>query len=246
MIYIDPPYNTGNDFVYNDDFARTAAEEDLEAGNVDELGLRYRKNTDSNGKFHSDWCSMIYSRLLVARSLLTEDGVIFISIGQIEIINLVKICDDVFGASNRISIVSRLMKSGGGKGQFFSPNVEYIVIYAKDIVSTGCFREEISKEVIKKLYTSVETQGKRKGQKYRPFGLYQSSLDPRSNQRYYIEAPDGTLLIPPGSLCLLKKKMDLWLFPNLPKINVGVGQGIVTSLKKGIIILNSNDLKGFL
>ena len=213
MIYIDPPYNTGNDFVYNDDFARTAAEEDLEAGNVDELGLRYRKNTDSNGKFHSDWCSMIYSRLLVARSLLTEDGVIFISIGQIEIINLVKICDDVFGASNRISIVSRLMKSGGGKGQFFSPNVEYIVIYAKDIVSTGCFREEISKEVIKKLYTSVETQGKRKGQKYRPFGLYQSSLDPRSNQRYYIEAPDGTLLIPPGSSMPAKKEDGSMVVP---------------------------------
>ncbi len=86
MIYIDPPYNTGNDFVYNDDFARTAAEEDLEAGNVDELGLRDRKNTDSNGKFHSDWCSMIYSRLLVARSLLTEDGVIFISIDDNEVL----------------------------------------------------------------------------------------------------------------------------------------------------------------
>ena len=86
MIYIDPPYNTGNDFVYDDDFARTAAEEDLEAGNVDELGYRYRKNTDSNGKFHSDWCSMIYPRLLVARSLLTEDGVIFISIDDNEVI----------------------------------------------------------------------------------------------------------------------------------------------------------------
>lgn len=93
MIYIDPPYNTGNDFVYNDDFARTEAEEDLEAGNVDELGLRYRKNTDSNGKFHSDWCSMIYSRLLVARSLLTEDGVIFISIDDNEQAQLKLLCD---------------------------------------------------------------------------------------------------------------------------------------------------------
>ena len=78
MIYIDPPYNTGNDFVYHDDFAHSAAEEELAAGNVDEEGYRYRKNLGSNGRFHSDWCSMMYSRLLVARSLLTEDGVIFI------------------------------------------------------------------------------------------------------------------------------------------------------------------------
>lgn len=100
MIYIDPPYNTGDDFVYHDDYARTAAEEDLEAGNVDELGNRFRKNTDTNGKFHSDWCSMIYSRLLVARSLLTEDGVIFISIDDDEVRNLRNICDEVFGEGN--------------------------------------------------------------------------------------------------------------------------------------------------
>ena len=105
MIYIDPPYNTGNDFVYDDDFSRTAAEEDLEAGNVDELGLRYRKNMDSNGKFHSDWCSMIYSRLLVARSLLSEDGVIFISIDDHEMANLKKICDEVFGEGNFVATI---------------------------------------------------------------------------------------------------------------------------------------------
>ncbi len=100
MIYIDPPYNTGNDFVYHDDFARTASEEDFQAGNVDELGYRFRKNTDTNGKFHSDWCSMIYARLLVARSLLTEDGVIFISIDDNEVENLKKICNEVLGEIN--------------------------------------------------------------------------------------------------------------------------------------------------
>ena len=88
MIYIDPPYNTGSDFVYHDDFARTQAEEDLVAGNVDELGNRYVKNTDSNGRYHSDWCSMMYSRLMVARTLLTEDGAIFISIDDNEQKNL--------------------------------------------------------------------------------------------------------------------------------------------------------------
>ena len=103
MIYIDPPYNTGNDFVYHDHFAHSKQEEDLFAGNVDELGNRYLKNTDSNGRYHSDWCSMIYSRLMVARTLLTEDGVIFISIDDNEVENLRKICDEVFGEGNFIA-----------------------------------------------------------------------------------------------------------------------------------------------
>ena len=134
MIYIDPPYNTGNDFVYNDDFARTAVEEDLEAGNVDELGLRYRKNTDSNGKFHSDWCSMIYSRLLVARSLLTEDGVIFISIDDNEVRNLRNICDEVFGEGNYIStLVWERAFSPKNDAKYISNSHDYIVMYAKSI-----------------------------------------------------------------------------------------------------------------
>ena len=103
MIYIDPPYNTGNDFVYHDDFHRTQREEDEEAGVFNEEGERMIKNTESNGKFHSDWCSMIYSRLMVARSLLTEDGVIFISIDDNEVENLRSICDEVFGYSNFVS-----------------------------------------------------------------------------------------------------------------------------------------------
>lgn len=105
MIYIDPPYNTGNDFVYHDDFARTQAEEDLFAGNVDELGNRYRKNRDSNGKYHSDWCSMIYSRLMVARSLLSEDGVILINMDENEISNLQKICSEIFGENNDLGTI---------------------------------------------------------------------------------------------------------------------------------------------
>lgn len=133
MIYIDPPYNTGNDFVYNDDFARTAAEEDLEAGNVDELGLRYRKNTDSNGKFHSDWCSMIYSRLLVARSLLTEDGVIFISIGVEELATLKQICNEVFGETNFVEVFSWVKTSTPPSLAVKSRKTnEYILCYEKN------------------------------------------------------------------------------------------------------------------
>lgn len=131
MIYIDPPYNTGNDFVYHDDFARTAAEEDLEAGNVDELGNRFRKNTDTNGKFHSDWCSMIYPRLMVARSLLTEDGVIFISIDENEVENLRKICDEVMGASNFGGEI--IWKNSSKNDQaYISIQHEYILCYVKN------------------------------------------------------------------------------------------------------------------
>ncbi len=131
MIYIDPPYNTGNDFVYDDDFARTAAEEDLEAGNIDELGNRYRKNTDTNGKFHSDWCSMIYPRLLVSRSLLTEDGVIFISIDENELDNLKKISDEIFGQSN---FIAQLIWSAGRKNdsKHISVSHEYIICYFRN------------------------------------------------------------------------------------------------------------------
>lgn len=213
MIYIDPPYNTGNDFVYNDDFAQSRADFEEANGLFDEEGNQtidpMQRNAESNGRFHTVWLNMIYPRLKVAKDLLTEDGVIFISIGQVEITNLIKECDEIFGSTNRISIVSRLMKSGGGKGQFFSPNIEYIVIYAKNISNVSNFKEEISEEIIKKLYTSIEHEGKRKGERYRPFGLYQSSLDPLrgcTNQRYYIQAPDGTLVIPPGITMPIQKE----------------------------------------
>lgn len=198
MIYIDPPYNTGNDFVYEDDFKQSADEYIDNSGQLDDEGNRLVANTESNGRFHTDWLNMIYPRLKLAKDLLSEDGVIFISIGQTELDNLDKILSDIFGEANKISSVVRVMKSGGAKGRFFSPNVEFILIYAKNIDRISEFREAVSEEIIKKLYTSVEQSGERKGEKYRPFGLYQSSLDSRPNQRYYIQAPDGELIIPPG------------------------------------------------
>ena len=218
MIYIDPPYNTGNDFVYNDDFAQSRDEFEESNGLFDEEGNQtidpMQRKTESNGRFHTDWLNMIYSRLKVAKDLLTEDGVIFISIGQVEIMNLIKECDEIFGSTNRISIVSRLMKSGGGKGQFFSPNIEYIVIYAKNISNVSNFKEEISEEIIKKLYTSIEHEGKRKGERYRPFGLYQSSLDARPNQRYFIKCPDGSFVIPPGKTMPSSIEDGAMVYPN--------------------------------
>ena len=138
MIYIDPPYNTGNDFVYRDDFAMSKDDYDLEAGNVDELGNRYRRNTDSNLRFHSDWCSMIYERLLIARNLLSNDGVIIISIDDNELQNLRKVCDEIFGASNfRNTLLTRRriksLNSQFADNGLTSMNVafEYLLVYAK-------------------------------------------------------------------------------------------------------------------
>ena len=132
MIYIDPPYNTGNDFVYHDDFAHSAAEEDLAAGNIDIEGIRYRRNTDSNGRFHSDWCSMMLSRLLVAHSLLSEDGVVFISIDDNEVHNLRKICDEVFGEKNFIGQWSWFKSATPPNlSKKIKKNLEYILVYQK-------------------------------------------------------------------------------------------------------------------
>ena len=136
MIYIDPPYNTGNDFVYHDDFAMSADEYAEASGAVDELGNKYKKNTDSNGRYHSDWCSMIYSRLMVARTLLKEDGVIFISIDDNEVENLRKICDEVFGESNKIAqLVIENNPRGRQSDAFFATSHEYLLCYASNIDS---------------------------------------------------------------------------------------------------------------
>ena len=133
MIYIDPPYNTGNDFIYADDFMRSQEEENAQMGMYDEDENRLFKNTDTNGRFHSDWCSMIYSRLMLARNLLTDDGVIFISINEIEQCNLEKICDEVFGSANHIATFVWKNKYGPGA---FTKGVaylhEYILCYGKN------------------------------------------------------------------------------------------------------------------
>ena len=133
IIYIDPPYNTGNDFIYRDDFKQSAADYDEDSGVYDEGGNRLFKNTDSNGRFHSDWCSMIYSRLMLARNLLADDGFIFISIGEEEVENLYIVCDEVFGKSlhlgtfiwKRRQMVDSRSKTG------VSEDHEYLICFAK-------------------------------------------------------------------------------------------------------------------
>ena len=133
MIYIDPPYNTGNDFIYNDDFKMDADEYEEATGSVDESGNRMFKNTDSNGRFHSDWCSMIYSRLMVARNLLADDGVIFISIDDNEQENLRKICDELFGSQNFVAMITIIVKTEGRRYGGFAKTHEQALVYAKNI-----------------------------------------------------------------------------------------------------------------
>ena len=190
MIYIDPPYNTGNDFVYDDDFAHTAAEEDLEAGNVDELGFRYRKNTDTNGKFHSDWCSMIYPRLLVARSLLTEDGVIFISIDDNEVRNLRNICDEVFGEKCRVESVIWKNKYGAGAYTvgFISVH-EYILCYSKNPIND--LTSELDEEGQNTYNKKDEKYSIRGGYMTQP--LMTNSLADRPNLMYSIDYNGHTI-----------------------------------------------------
>ena len=132
MIYIDPPYNTGNDFVYEDDYA-TSAEEYLQASkSYDEQGNKLFQNNDSNGRFHSDWLSMMYSRLKLAKDLLADDGVIFISIDDNEIDNLIKLGNEVFGEKNFISNLIWQSTGGSNTGTSIVTVTEYILIFAKN------------------------------------------------------------------------------------------------------------------
>ena len=168
MIYIDPPYNTGNDFIYRDDFARSSSDYMEESGSLDEEGNRLFKNTDTNGRFHSDWCSMMYSRLIVARNFLTEDGVIFISIDENEVNTLKSICDEVFGASN---FIAELIWSAGRKNdsKYISVSHEYILAYFRDAQfirdNKMVWREK--KQGLEDIYAKYEALKKECGDDYK-------------------------------------------------------------------------------
>lgn len=204
MIYIDPPYNTGNDsFIYPDKFSETKEEYLQRVGDKDDDGYMtregmFRKNAKENGQYHSNWLNMMMPRLYLARNLMREDGVIFVSIGEDEIHNLRLLMNEVFGEENLIMECSRIMKSGGAKGKFYTPSVDYILVYAKYVELAEQFRGSFSNEQINRFYNKKETIGNRAGEIYGEERLYKASLDARPNQRYYIKCPDGSYVIPPG------------------------------------------------
>ena len=193
MIYIDPPYNTGNDFVYHDDFAMSADEYAEASGSVDELGNKYIKNMDSNGRFHSDWCSMIYSRLMVARTLLTEDGVIFISIDDNEQKDLKNLCDEVFGCNNFLAqVVWERAYSPINLMKHFSPSHDYILCYAKNIDNAICHG----------IGRSDEANGRYSNPDNDPRGVWKASdlsVGPAVQENIYtITTPSGRNVEPPA------------------------------------------------
>jgi adenine-specific DNA-methyltransferase len=185
MIYIDPPYNTGNDFVYRDDFKVSREEYEDEMGVYDEDDNRLFKNTETNGRFHSDWCSMMYPRLQLARNLLSDDGVIFISIDDNEVHNLKKICDEVFGEDNLVGTISNTNNpKGRSDDKYVATAHEYIVVYAKQIGNISWYGFEPTSEIIKR-YNKTDENGK----KYREIDLRKTGendlREDRPNLFYY-------------------------------------------------------------
>lgn len=161
MIYIDPPYNTGNDFVYEDDFAQDAAGYIANSGQTDEEGNRLVANTESNGRFHTDWLNMMYPRLKLARDLLSDDGVIFISIDDNEVENLKKVCDEIFGECNFVAQLTTVMNLKGNNDEFgFAGTHEYSLVYMKDKDSVFDLNGVPLTEEDKKEYTLSDEKGK--------------------------------------------------------------------------------------
>ena len=218
MIYIDPPYNTGNDFIYNDDFAMESGEWRTDSGNFDEQGNRLVKNLESNGRFHTDWLNMLYPRLRLARDLLTDDGVIFISIDDNEQANLNKICDETFGESNFIAqIVWERAYSPVNLKKHFSESHDYIICYAKNLDNTVCNGLPRSDEANER-YSNPDND---------PRGVWKSadcSVGPVVNEKVYeITLPSGRKVLPATGRCWVytKERFDemvkdnrIWFGPN--------------------------------
>lgn len=159
MIYIDPPYNTGNDFVYNDTFKKESDEYSGNSGQTDEDGNQLVQNTESNGRFHTDWLNMIFPRLRLAKDFLTDDGVIFISIDDNEQDNLKKCCDEVFGAQNFINcFIWNCSTAGGIRPKYASKTHEYVFCYAKKKEQVGMFYAPLSEGALR-MYDQKDEHG---------------------------------------------------------------------------------------
>ena len=200
MIYIDPPYNTGNDFVYEDDFSQTSGEFRGKSGMFDEDGnmilQNYEVNSESNGRFHTDWLNMIYPRLKVARDLLTEDGVIFISIDDNEVENLRKVCDEVFGERNFIAqLIWERAYSPKNDARFISNSHDYIIMFAKNI----------DNYVIGRLDRTDEANARYQNPDNDPRGVWKpSDLSVKTYNAecdYPITTPTGRIIEPPAGRC---------------------------------------------
>ena len=204
-IYIDPPYNTGEEgWIYND--------------NVNDpkikkwLGEVVGKEGEDLSR-HDKWLCMMYPRLKLLQRLLSTDGVIFINIGEDEHAALKLICDEIFGTRNYVTDFGRQMKSGGAKGHYYTPSLDYILAYAKNIDYLPYFRAIMTQKQIDVFYKFIQEDGPRKGERYGEERLFKSSLEARANQRYYIQCPDGTFAIPPGETTPAELKEGMTVTP---------------------------------
>lgn len=225
MIYIDPPYNTGNDFVYHDDFDKDYGEYDEH--NKFEDGVRFWKNTDSNGRFHSDWCSMIYARLMVARNLLTEDGIIYISLDDNEIYNLRKICDEVFGENNFISNVIWIKKYGiQNDARYYSTSHDYIMAIARN---KDAYKQNLlpRTEQQDKRYKNID-QDPRGPWKPADFTVPHVSL----NRIYPITLPSGRVVTPAEGRCWGASEEDFSKMVKENRVWFGAKGDNIPSIKK--------------
>jgi len=200
LIYIDPPYNTGNDFIYDDDFAESTEDYLARSSQADSSGAKLVANTEANGRFHSDWLSMIYPRLKLARNILSDDGVLIVSVDDGEHAGLVEICKEIFGGTNYLASVARVTKKTSNKGTHFAPSKDYLVAIARNSLALGPLMDDVPDEYRKK-FSGTDDEGL-----FATVGLYQASLDPLrgcSNQRYWIQCPDGSFVLPPGQCHLV-------------------------------------------
>ncbi len=229
MIYIDPPYNTGNDFVYEDDFAQSTDEYLENSGQFDEDGNRMVQNTESNGRFHTDWLNMIYPRLKLAKDLLSDDGVIFISMDDHEQENIKKICDEIFGESNFLAqVIWERAYSPVNLKKHFSESHDYIICYAKNIETCVC----------NGLPRSAEANDRYSNPDNDPRGAWKSSdlsVGPRIESKVYeITTPSGRKVLPPSGYCwrLDKKTFEQYVKDN--RIWFGSDGNNVPSIKRFI------------
>ena len=227
MIYIDPPYNTGSDFIYQDDFSISLDEYDEQRGAFDEEHNRLFKNTDSNGRFHSDWCSMIYPRLILSRNLLNNNGVIFISIDDNEMDNLQKICDEVFGSHNHVgTVVWERAFSPKNDAKYFSASHDFILVYAKNI---NLFK-------IGKLPRTEKANARYKNPDNDPRGpwaadnmtvkTYSAAYD------YPITTPNGTVISPTNGRCWFTSKERMQKLIDEGRVYFGVNGDNTPRLKR--------------
>ena len=221
MIYIDPPYNTGNDFVYEDDFAQSTDEYLAMSGQFDDEGNRLVANTENNGRFHTDWLNMIYPRLRLAKDLLSEQGVLVISIDDNEIENMRKCCNDIFGEDNLVNcFIWNCSTAGGIRPKFASKTHEYILVYAKNKNAMDMIYAPLSSDAIK-MYTQKDEKGL-----YRDKDFVFKNKSTNANQKYGIECPDGEVVYPKDGYIyrFIRPKFDEALQENMvtfKKTNTG-------------------------